>query len=269
MNNENNQTIIGFHLPSEPHGCFSNWYPAKFQLAGLTYDNSEQYMMRQKVLLGGRTDLAEMIMATPDPAKAQEYAGKNYFTEFGSVSPVWDSIRKNVVKRGVRAKFAQNSEMLDELLSTGNALLAECAGRDVTWGIGINLQINGWQDVRNWRGKNYLGIILMELREEFRAEIARNGDVKYECYRDAESNEAWRMTAGYLRMFPQYYNAIHTYADMLPVGNLRDSFYYGATLEWWEQAMRTNMGGGLPIHGFYEMKQEVYEIFGRIGVTAR
>lgn len=24
--------------------------------------------------------------------------------------------------------------------------------------------------------------------------------------------------------------------------------------------MRTNMGGGLPIQGFYEMKQEVYEI---------
>lgn len=25
--------------------------------------------------------------------------------------------------------------------------------------------------------------------------------------------------------------------------------------------MRTNMGGGLPISGFYEMKQEVYEIY--------
>lgn len=28
-------------------------------------------MMWQKVMLGGRTDFVEMIMATPDPAKAQ------------------------------------------------------------------------------------------------------------------------------------------------------------------------------------------------------
>lgn len=159
-----------------------------------------------------------MIMKTRDPEKAQEYAGENYFIEFGSKKPVWDKICRNVVKRGVHAKFAQNPTMLEVLLSTGNALLAECAGRDTIWGIGINLHDDSWHYVRNWRGKNCLGIILMELREEFRAEISRNGAVKFECFFDAETNEAWQMTAGHLCMYPQYYNAIHTYVYTLPGG---------------------------------------------------
>ena len=261
--NSNIPQIIGFHKPDEPHGCFSNWYPAEFELAGICYANSEQYMMYQKVLLGRRFDLADMIMKTRSPAMAKEYAGKDYFTEFGSIKPVWDKICRNVVKRGVRAKFAQNPAMLEELLVTGNALLAECSGSDTIWGIGINLNDESWKDVRNWRGRNYLGIILMELREEFRAEIARSGAVKFECFFEADANEVWKMTAGELRMFPQYYTAIHTYADTLPVGQLRDSFYYGNTLEGWENAMRTTFSGGLPGAGFYEMKQEVYEIFRR------
>ena len=103
----------------------------------------------------------------------------------------------------------------------------------------------------------------MELREEFRYELERNGSVKIVCYRDAESNEAWRMTAGQLRMNPQYYTTIHTYADTLPAGQVRNAFYYDCTLEGWDNAMRTNMGGGLSITGFYEMKQEVYEFFHR------
>ena len=261
--NTNMQQIIGFHKPDEPHGCFSNWYPAEFELAGICYANSEQYMMYQKVRLGKRLDLEDMIMRTRSPAMAKEYAGKDYFTEFASIKPVWDKICRNVVKRGVRAKFAQNPVMLEELLGTGNALLAECAGNDAIWGIGINLHDEAWKDVSNWRGRNYLGIILMELREEFRAEIARSGAVKFECFFEAEANDVWRMTAGELRMHPQYYTAIHTYADTLPVGKTRDSFYYGNTLEGWETEMRTSFSGGLPSAGFYEMKQEVFEIFRR------
>ena len=137
--NSNMQQISGFHKPDEPHGCFSNWYPAEFELAGICYENSEQYMMYQKVRLGHRLDLEDMIMRTRSAAKAKEYAGKDYFTEFASIKPVWDKICRNVVKRGVRAKFAQNPAMHEELLSTGNALLAECAGNDTIWGIGINL----------------------------------------------------------------------------------------------------------------------------------
>ncbi|MGN1119493.1 MAG: NADAR domain-containing protein, partial [Oscillospiraceae bacterium] len=59
-----------------------------------------------------------------------------------------------------------------EIISKGNALLAECADGDTIWGVGLNHHDNTKQDVCNWRGKNYLGIILMDLREEFKAMIA-------------------------------------------------------------------------------------------------
>ena len=45
---------------------------------------------------------------------------------------------------------------------------------------------------------------------------------------------------------------------------IRDCFYYSYSLYDWDVAMCTNMGGGLPISGFYEMKQEIYEIYKRL-----
>ncbi len=46
---ENRLEIIGFHLADEPYGCFSNWYMADFELAGIKYCCVEQYMMKRKV----------------------------------------------------------------------------------------------------------------------------------------------------------------------------------------------------------------------------
>lgn len=64
----------------------------------------------------------------------------------------------------------------------------------------------------------------------------------------------------------QYYAAIQCYADQIKSEDEKNSFYYDGCLYDWEIAMRTNMGGGLPISGFYEMKQEVYEIYRRQSV---
>lgn len=43
--------IIGFHLPDEPYGCFSNGYIAPFSYPGREYCCVEQYMMSRKVAL--------------------------------------------------------------------------------------------------------------------------------------------------------------------------------------------------------------------------
>ena len=256
--------IIGFHRTGEPYGCFSNWYPAKFRYAGENYASAEQFMMAQKVMLGGRYDLAQKIMETDDPALAKELAGKKYFAEFktNGIDVVWQHNAKTIVRRGVRAKFAQNPALLGELLAIGDALLCECAAKDEVWGIGIHLHDPSWHDTHNWHGKNRLGVILMELREEFRRELALTGKVGSADYRDAAPSAQWNLTAGELRRIPQYYDAIHAYCDQLPA-DTRNTFY-----EWplaaCEEAMRENMGGGLPIAGFYEMKQEVYEIAARL-----
>ena len=48
--------------------------------------------------------------------------------------------------------------------------------------------------------------------------------------------------------------------------SLKDVFYNGCSLYDWEIAMRTNMGDGLPVIGFYEMKQDVYDTARRLQV---
>ena len=145
------------------------------------------------------------------------------------------------MKRGVKAKFLQNPDIMKELLDTGDALLCECAGHDRIWGIGINLQNSEWQDVSNWNGSNYLGIILMEVREELRKEQAQKGIAQYIDFRDSSAIPEWSLPANQLKRIPQYYSAIHAYADQLPVGQVRDAFYR-CTFEAVELMMRDNMG---------------------------
>ena len=257
-NNSATDKIIGFYHEYDEYGCFSNWYDAEFDYAGIHYVNSEQFMMYQKVLMFHRFDLGKQILNSSNPKECKDIAGQR-FPEFNS--HIWETTCRTVVKRGVKAKFRQNKDILEVLLGSGNAILAECSVKDAKWGIGIAFDDPARFEIQNWKGKNYLGVILMEVRDELRQEILLNGGsiIDYSDARDAESIREWKMTAGELKRIPQYYKAIHAYSDTLHSWNLKNGFYQVA-LEGWDYSMRTNMGGGLPISGFYEMKQDIYEI---------
>ena len=253
-------SMIGFFLDNEEYGCFSNWYHAEFDYAGRHYHNVEQYMMFQKVMMFQQYDLAEKIMQTKDPAKCKKL-GRTKFPEFNG--DVWDKTCYTIVKRGVKAKFTQNPRIQKILLSTGNSLLAECSPSDKKWGIGIDINDPKKEDISKWNGQNLLGRILMEVREELGRELQflPNGDLQYIEARDLSPIAEWNMSAGELKRIPQYYSAIHAYSDTLSTRfGERDIFYNDYSLFDWEIAMNTNMGGGLPIAGFFEMKQEVYDI---------
>lgn len=250
--------MIGFFHENEEYGCFSNWYHAEFDYAGKHYANSEQFMMYHKVLMFSKFDLAEQIMQTTDPAKCKKIAGQK-FPEFDS--DLWNKTCTTIVKRGVKAKFAQNKDILEILLNTGNALLAECSPYDEKWGIGIDITDPNRFVIANWKGRNLLGRILMEVREELRQELHASIDGRLD-YIDAielEPIPEWKMTAGELKRIPQFYDAIHAYSDTLKGHRVKNIFYNDYSLEQWEIAMGNNMGGGLPIIGFYEMKQDVYD----------
>lgn len=260
--------MIGFYRETEENGCFSNWYPAEFDYAGKHFKNSEQFMMFQKAWQFHRYDIAEQILETSDPKKAKKLA-----RDIEVPSDVWDRWDKTcraIVKKGVKAKFAQNENLLEALLGTGTELLAECSPTDTRWGIGVGIDDPNRFDVSKWKGSNYLGIILMEVREELRQELAEpeSGKLMYIDYHDAKPIPEWNKTAGELRRIPQYYRAIHAYADSLSNARMKDVFYSSSSLYDWEIAMNTNMGNGLPVAGFFEMKQEVYEIARRLKHTA-
>ena len=81
----------------------------------------------------------------------------------------WDAVKYEIVKAGNRAKYEQNPDLKEKLLTTGTAILAEASPWDKTWGIGKTARTAAELDPSAWPGQNLLGKILMELREEFAA----------------------------------------------------------------------------------------------------
>ena len=128
--------VICFHNPNEENGYLSNWWLSEFTINDVTYTSAEQYMMHQKALLFNDTKIAEEILKTDDVAKIKAYGRKvkNYD------DTIWNSKRKDIVYQGLFAKFQQNEDLSKKLLSTGEALLAECAVKDRIWGIGLSMK---------------------------------------------------------------------------------------------------------------------------------
>lgn len=262
-NNQGSQSIsrhkedmIGFYHEYEDYGCFSNWYKASFEYAGRKYSSAEQYMMFQKVSMFYQYELAEEIMKNNDPSVIKKL-GQTRFSNFNKY--VWDSLAYTIVKRGVKAKFSQNEDLLEILLSTGDSVLMECSKTDLIWGIGIDIDSEEIYNPGVWRGKNQLGRILMSVRDELREELKLyNGHLEIFDARCMEPIDEWKKRVGVLMAVPKYHNAVKAYINTL--GDFERNVALGCTFTKIDNMMRTNMGGGLPIQGFYEMKQEVYEI---------
>ena len=151
--------VILFYKPEKEYGCFSNWYKCTFVYNGITYTSSEQYMMHQKALLFRDFEIAEKILKESDQLTIKRLGRevKNY-NDLG-----WKSKREEIMFKGLCEKFKQNEDLLEILLGTGNAIIAEAAPRDVIWGTGKGMQC---KDPSLWRGQNLLGKILMRVRDE-------------------------------------------------------------------------------------------------------
>ena len=157
---------VFFHLPEEPNGYLSNWYPAYFDLDGTTYSSTEQYIMYQKCILFDDRPSAVAVLETHDPAE-QQAIGQN---ASGFNGTVWNGMKQLIAYKGLLAKFSQNEELKKQLLATGDAYLVECAYKDTIWACGIRLHETDRLDMSKWRGQNLLGFTLMKVRETIRLE---------------------------------------------------------------------------------------------------
>ena len=151
---------IFFHLPNEPFGFLSNWYLASFDLEGIHFTSTEQYIMYKKCLIFGDVDAAKEVLATNDTAEQQKI-GRN---AKGYNGFVWSGMRQMIAFRGLMAKFEQNDDLRQKLIDTDDAILVECAGSDKVWACGIKLDDDMRFDSANWSGENILGFALMEVR---------------------------------------------------------------------------------------------------------
>ena len=144
--------------------CLSQWYDTAFEVAGVKYHTAEQYMMAQKALIFNDAEVYDEIMAADNPRdyknlgrKIRNFDGK-----------VWDTKKYEIVVEGNKAKFSQNDELKEFLLSTGDAILVEASPYDRIWGIGLYPAQAAKGTVDQWRGLNLLGCALMEVRDWLR-----------------------------------------------------------------------------------------------------
>lgn len=151
-------------------GPFSQWYPSTFKIDGVTYNCAEQYMMAKKARLFGDSKSRGKIMKTSSPKK-QKHLGRSV-SNFDTGK--WNSVAREIVFKGNVAKFSQNKDLKKILLDTGNKTLVEASPYDRVWGIGLAADDPNATKPSNWRGTNWLGEVLMRVRNELRTENESN-----------------------------------------------------------------------------------------------
>ena len=154
--------ILCFHNPDEENGYLSNWYLSNFIVKGIEYSSMEQFMMHQKAIYFYDKNIAAQILDTNDVS----YIKKLGRLVSGYDDNVWNGIRQIVVYEGLLAKFSQNMDLKEKLLSIGSAILAECAVKDKIWGIGLSMNNPDRFEKEKWQGKNLLGYTLMMVRDK-------------------------------------------------------------------------------------------------------
>jgi N-glycosidase YbiA len=142
---------IEFYSTGDEYGEFSNFAAFPFTLDGKQWPTSEHYFQAHKF---ADEAYREKIRKANSPMIAARLGRSRKVP----IRREWESVKVEVMRRAVNAKFAAHSELQALLLSTGDEKLVEAADRDDFWGCGAS-----------GHGQNWLGRILMEVRASLQA----------------------------------------------------------------------------------------------------
>jgi ribA/ribD-fused uncharacterized protein len=156
-------------------GPFSNWLACDFEVDGVKYVSTEQYMMAEKARLFGDKIAADEIMATTDPQKAKIWGRKvgNFDAK------VWNEKARDIVYKGCHAKFKQNIGLFYLLMDTDGTTLVEASPTDQIWGIGWGDDDKEALSRDTWQGSNWLGEVLTKVREDLKVGTYKADDYKW------------------------------------------------------------------------------------------
>jgi len=145
------EKILFYRANEIPHGPFSN-FDTKHPIVidGKTWPSTEHYFQAQK-FAGTEHEEAVRLADKPRDAAAM---GRD---RNRPLRKDWETVKDNVMRKAIRAKFTKHDDCLALLLSTGDAELIEHTTND-----------HYWADGGDGSGKNMLGKILMEIRKELR-----------------------------------------------------------------------------------------------------
>lgn len=143
--------VINFYAVSDEYGCFSNFAPYPIKLDGKRWPTSEHFFQAQKFEDPHHQESIRQEKSPMIAARMGRDRKKKLRRD-------WESVKVSVMRDAVRAKFTQHDDIRATLLSTRDARIVEHTENDAYWG-----------DGGDGSGKNMLGRILMEVRDELRA----------------------------------------------------------------------------------------------------
>lgn len=156
--------IDGFH--DGVNDFLSNFYKAPIFLWGTEFATSEHAYqwaktedeIEKKFVLFKQLPHVQGYRIIPTSAAEAKRAGRTVTKRAN-----WEEIRSGIMLEILRAKFAQNPDLKEKLLATGNAVLIEGnRWHDNTWG---DCHC-GWKPECEKPGLNMLGALLMQVRAE-------------------------------------------------------------------------------------------------------
>jgi ribA/ribD-fused uncharacterized protein len=149
---DSSNEIRFYRASDKPYGCFSNLYRRAIELDGEIFPTAEHAYQAGKAR---KPEVRDWLMSAPSPALLAMAAHGLYYWD---VAPGWSKTKFDRMRMVLSAKFTQHADFTTALLGTGTARLVESAT--------VDSPVNRlWGEV-NGVGKNMLGILLMEIRDE-------------------------------------------------------------------------------------------------------
>ena len=139
----------------------SNFHLCVFEVAGVCYNTSEQFIQHTKAKFFDDAKMVNAIMNAITPRECKQLS-KNIVGYDGAS---WSKMAKTLCKPGIVAKFFQNPELAKMLELTGSKLLVEVCYEKL-WGTGIPLHHPNCLDKSLWTNPGIMSEMLGEIRDE-------------------------------------------------------------------------------------------------------
>lgn len=143
--------MVRFYKANGTYGFLSNLYKCPVLLCGREFQTAEHAYQFGKF---ADQAAAEWTMQAPS-AHLVAIVAHGLFA--WDIVEGWASIKVDRMRQVLLAKFSQHEDLKKHLLDTGDAHLVEDSKTDAFWGIG-----------KKENGKNMLGKLLMEVRQQLR-----------------------------------------------------------------------------------------------------
>ena len=190
--------------------CLSQWFVHSFSVDGVEYRSAEHWMMAEKARLFDDGEALELILECETPREAKALGrkvrdfdaklwGDKCFdivltgnrAKFGQSDELKEFLTSTAFQ-GRRNQVESDSSSFDTQIRASNSMLAaeesetyatsanrelsasilvESAPRDRIWGIGLGAKNEKALDPSQWRGRNLLGFVLTQVREELRGAL--------------------------------------------------------------------------------------------------